>query len=139
MKPNDDRLRNFRTARAAAQALRTANDLRANRIVVPAAGPKREGLFFGEVTEVLPNDTHGHQRYSVALSGGFRKSATGLAVVNALVADDNALPLGVGAKVQVYVSPARPAMIISGSGGGSELVDDGVPIWYFGWINNALT
>lgn len=110
----------------------------AARVTVAGRAVPLRGVYPGEITAVLDPDSNGIQRYTVQLETGWEKG-NGPIVQYAMVADDSAAPLSAGDKVSVAVNSPSPSLIISGASGSGASSDDGVPIWYYGWINNALT
>ncbi len=108
------------------------------RVATPVRGKDPVGVFPGEVTAALGADCNGHKVYSVQILSGWEKSANGPVIRHAFVSDDTAADLGVGAKVCVALNPPAPPLIVSG-GSGITVGDVGVPVWYYGWLNNSGT
>jgi len=107
----------------------------AARVTVAGRGAPTRGVYPGVISDVLGPDANGINRYSVQLTTGWEKG-DGPVVLYAMVADDDATALTVGMKVCVAVNSPSPALIISG-GGGLTIEDVGMPVWYYGWLNNS--
>lgn len=125
-------VQNQRGLESAATSVRSAS-----RIGVPAPFPTR-GLRLAEVAAVQTSGPGSIQRYQLSIIGGHAKAATGHTVNNALVVDDTATALAVGAKVLVWLpQDGGPALIVSGASGGSGGDGEWHSFGRYAWLNQS--